>query len=118
MAPGPDGGGNDRRALMKDMMDLDMQLRPMREKVAQNPELLKLKTAADDARKAVRTKEDELMAADPAFAALKTKRDQLMEKMSAAGMDPNRPMRKEPKDGKGGKDHPPAGGEPAPAPKL
>lgn len=61
MAPGPDGGGNDRRALMKDMMDLDMQLRPMREKVAQNPELLKLKTAADDARKAVRTKEDELI---------------------------------------------------------
>lgn len=122
---GPDAnvaeGGHDRRALMKEMMELDLQIRPIREKIQQDPELLKLKAAADDARKAVRTKEDDLMAADPAFAALKTQRDALMGKMTAAGMDPNRPAKKE-KEGKPGKDRPapvvPAPNAPVPAPKL
>lgn len=113
---------DDRRALMKEYMELNTQLAPLREKAALNPELIKLKADAEAAQKAVRAKEDELMAADPAFADLKVKRDQLQEKMAAAGLNPNgRPPRKEGKDGKppGAPPAPPASeAGPGPAPKL
>lgn len=111
-------GGPDRRALMKEMMELDAHIRPIREKVQQDPELLKLKIAADESRKAVRAKEDELMSADPVFVELKPKRDALIEKMTAAGMDPNRPGRKD-KEGKPGGPNGPGPRVPPPAaPKL
>ncbi len=124
-APGPTAGGaelskDDRRAMMKEYMEIDAQLRPIREKVAQNPELLKMKTAVEQAQKDLRAKEDELMSDDPAFADLKVKRDQLQEKMMSAGLNPNRPMRPNKDGGKppGAPGAPPEAPAPAPAPKL
>lgn len=87
--------GGPKPEFMKEIREVEMQMRALREKADQDPEVIKLRQAADDATKALRTKEEEIMAKDPSFAALKAKRDELRAKFA-----PPRP----PGEGRDGKD--------------
>ncbi len=67
--------------IMKEIREVEGQWRALREKADQDPEVAKLRQAADDAQKAYRTKADEVMAQDPTFAAVKAKREELRAKI-------------------------------------
>lgn len=77
--------------IMKEIREAEGQWRALREKADQDPEVAKLRQAADDAQKAYRTKADEVMAQDPTFAAVKAKREELRAKVggSHGGGDKN-----------------------------
>jgi hypothetical protein len=72
-----------RAELMKAMREVQMRYQEIRTKVDADPDLLKLRTAVEDAQKAYRAKLQELMAKDPAYAEIKAKREELQAKMMA-----------------------------------
>lgn len=69
---------------MKEQREVEAQWRAIRDKSAQDPELIAARKAVEDAQKAYRAKEEEVMAKDPAYAEVKAKRDALR----AARMQP------------------------------
>ncbi len=82
-----------RAELMKEMREVQVRYQEIRAKVEGDPELLKLRTAAEEAQKAYRAQLQELMAKDPAYAEIKAKREELQAKMMAQmGGKPAGPM--------------------------
>jgi hypothetical protein len=72
-----------RAELMKEMRAVQVRYQEIRAKVDNDPALLALRTAAEEAQKAYREKLQELMAKDPAYAEVKAKREELQAKMMA-----------------------------------
>ena len=72
-----------RAELMKEMREVQVRYQQIRAKVDGDPELLKLRTAAEEAQKAYREKLQELMLKDPAYAEIKAKREEIQAKMMA-----------------------------------
>ena len=89
----------------KEMQETRQQLMALREKAMQDPEVVKLKQAADEANKALRAKLDEVLAREPGYAALRAKIE--------AGFGMRSEGRPPKHDRNGGEGAPPA---PAPAP--
>lgn len=85
MPPGgmPPGGmppGGMKPEMMKEIREVEGQWRTMKEKVDQDPEVMKLKSAVDEAQKAYKAKAEEVMAKDPNYLALKARRDEVRAK--------------------------------------
>ena len=81
LPPGMMPPGGMKPELMKEMREIEGQWRAMKEKTDQDPDVLKLKNALDEAQKAYKTKAEEVMAKDPGFAALKARRDDMRAKL-------------------------------------
>jgi hypothetical protein len=94
----------------KEMQETRQQLMALREKAMQDPEVVKLKAASDEANKALRAKVDEVLAKEPGYAELKAK---IEAAGGSFGMRPEGRPEKRDKKEKGGEGMPPA---PAPAP--
>ena len=79
--PAPQAGGPlvqpplPRADASKEQREVDAQWRAIREKAVQDPELVAARKAVEDAQKAYRAKEEEVMAKDPAYAEVKAKRE-------------------------------------------
>lgn len=89
-AGGPNGnppGGMPQGAMkpemMKEIREAEGKWRALKEKTDQDPEVLKLKNAVDEAQKAYKAKAQEVMAKDPDYAAIKAQRDDLHAKFGA-----------------------------------
>lgn len=73
-------GGGMKPDLMKEIREIEGQLRALKEKTDQDPEVAKLKQVVDDAQKAYKAKAEEVMAKEPSFAGLKARRDEVRAK--------------------------------------
>lgn len=84
--PAPQAGpqvqpGMPRPEVMKEMREIDAQWRALREKAAQDPEVVAAKKAVEEAQKAYRAKEEEAMAKSPTYAEVKAKREEIRAKL-------------------------------------
>jgi hypothetical protein len=73
--------GMPRPEAMKELREVETQWRALRDKAAQDPELVAAKKAVEDAQKAYRAKEEEVMAKDPSYAEVKAKREAVRAKL-------------------------------------
>jgi hypothetical protein len=105
--PGP------RPEMMKEIREIEGQMRALKEKADQDPEVIKLKSAVDEAQKAYRAKAEEVMAKDPSFAGLKARREEARAKLMGPRPEAQRPGEGQRK--KDGADVPPMNPPPAPA---
>jgi hypothetical protein len=80
MPPGSVSGS--RPEIMKEIREVEGQLRAVKEKADQDPEVSKLRQAVDEAQKVYRAKVEEVMAKDPSFAVLKARRDEIRAKLT------------------------------------
>lgn len=76
-----------RADAMKELREVETQWRTLRDKAAQDPEVVAAKKAVEDAQKAYRAKEEEVMAKDPSYTELKAKRE-----ATRAKLMPQRPQ--------------------------
>ncbi len=91
MPPGGMPGGPMKPEVMKEIREVEGQLRALKEKTDQDPEVAKLKQVVDDAQKAYKAKAEEVMAKDPTFAGLKARRDEVRAKFGPRPDAGNRP---------------------------
>ena len=114
MPPGAMPPGGMQPESMKEIREVEGQWRAMKEKTDQDPEVLKLKNAADEAQKAYKAKAEEVMVKDPNYIALKARRDEMRAKFG--GPRPGEGGQGKKKDkGEGKPQHDP-NAAPAPAP--
>lgn len=98
MPPGSMLPGNMKPELMKEMREIEGQWRAMKEKTDQDPEVLKLKNAADEAQKAYKSKAEEVMVKNPDYLALKARRDDMRIKLGGHGKKKDKGDDKPPHD--------------------
>lgn len=79
--PGAMPPGGMKPEMMKEMREIEGEWRAMKEKTDQDPEVLKLKNALDEAQKAYSAKAEEVMLKAPGFAPLKARRDDMRTKL-------------------------------------
>ena len=115
---GPNGmpPGGMKPEMMKEIREVEMQWRSMKEKVDQDPEVMKLKTVVDEAQKAYKAKAEEVMAKDPNFAALKARRDEVRAKFGGPRPGEGQQHKKEDKKDDKPAHDPNVAPAPAPAP--
>lgn len=80
--------GIPRADAMKELREVEGQWRALRDKAAQDPEVVAAKKAVEDAQKAYRAKEEEVMAKDPSFVDLKAKREATRAKLQRPQVTP------------------------------
>jgi len=80
MPPGGMPPGGMKPEMMKEIREVEGQWRALKEKTDQDPEVLKLKNAVDEAQKVYKAKAEEVMAKDPSYLALKARRDEVRAK--------------------------------------
>ena len=108
----PGGMAGPRPEMMKEIREVEGQIRALKEKADQDPEVIKLKLAVDEAQKAYRAKAEEVMAKDPSFAALKARREEIRAKLTGPRSEAQRQGEGQHK--KDGADVPPMNPPPVP----
>ena len=116
MPPGAMPPGGMQPESMKEIREVEGQWRAMKEKTDQDPEVLKLKNAADEAQKAYKAKAEEVMIKDPSYLALKARRDEMRAKFGGPRPGEGGQGKKKDKDKGEGKPQHDSNAAPAPAP--
>ena len=74
--------GETKSDMTKEIREAESQWRTLKDKSEQDPEVLKLKIAANEAQKAYRAKAEEVMVKDPSYTAIKALRDEVRAKVA------------------------------------
>jgi len=93
----PPAGMGMQPEMMKEIREVEGQWRSMKEKTDQDPEVMKLKAAVDEAQKAYKAKAEEVMAKDPNYVAVKARRDEVRAKFGGSRPGEGGPGKKEKK---------------------